>query len=347
MILDTTSKSIQVVLSANAATSQAAIFASYADMTTSTLVGGSNDLASNNTTAVTAVPAPSSNTQRQVKHLVIYNADTVSMTVLVQLLDGATVRVLNKTTLLPGASLEWSQDSGFRTQSILTANTPDFISGAKMLWASASSISVSSGECWIPGANALWQAVSTLTLTGLALGNSAFGHVYAYFNAGVPAIECVTTAPSSTYFGTARTKTGDTSRRYLGSVLTDPIGNIYNFRHESEGAIYYNAGIDTFKVLTGNATIATTVACSSFVPVTGTKGFASIINNDTTHVAWLGNSTVIPSSSNYLELIGTGSSGTTLATTILLDSSQSFQYLMASGASANLVIRLKGYTFER
>jgi len=223
----------------------------------------------------------------------------------------------------------------------------DYISGLKMVWNSATSISVTTGSAYIPSLGRLSLVNATLTLSSLSLTASTWYHLYLYENAGTPTLECVTTAPAAAYFGTARAKTGDTSRRYIGSVLTDGSGNIYNFRHDAEGAVYYRVGIDTFRVLVGNATTATSVSCSSAVPVTSTKAFANIINNDTTHAAWIGNADMVPSSTNYLELIGIGSSGTTLATTIVLDSTQSFQYLMASGAAANLVVRLKGYTFER
>lgn len=349
MILDSTTKSVEVLLSANVASNQAVIYAAFADMTTSTLVGGETDALSNNTTAVTAVAAPAASTQRQVKYLSIYNNDTAAITVTVRLNNNGTFRILNKSTLLPGQALQWTADQGFAIPTALQSVAPDFVSGAKLSWNSASSLSSSSGECWIPGANALWQPAATLTLPGLALGNSVFGHVYAYFNASVPSIECVTTAPSAPYVGTARTKSGDTTRRYLGSVLTDASGNIFNFQHMTAGLMLYQTSIDgsQFKVLIGNATTATSVSCASCVPSTGIRALANIINNDTTHVAYLGNSNIVPSTTNYLEQIGTGSSGTTIATEILLDGSQAFQYIFAAGAAANLVVRVKGYAFER
>ena len=114
MILDTTSKSIQVVLGAPVTTTQAQIFASYADITPTTFAPASTDVASNNTTPVTVVAAPAASTQRQVKTLQVYNADTASMTVVVQLLDGATTRVLYKVTLAPGSTLMYTFGTGMR-----------------------------------------------------------------------------------------------------------------------------------------------------------------------------------------------------------------------------------------
>lgn len=346
MILDSTTKSLQVVLNATPATTQASIVASWADLTATTFIGGNTDLTSNGTTAVTAVAAPAASTQRQLKNLNIYNADSAYITVTVQLLDGATVRVLYKATLAPGQTLVWTAEQGWVTASLQAASTPDFISGLKMSWVSGSSLTISGGEAWVPGANQLAVVNTPVTLTGIALGNSVFGHVYV--NAA-GSFQCVTTAPAAPYAGTARTKTGDSTWRYVGSVLTDATGNIFNFQHLVFGQMLYQTSTDgaQFKVLIGNATTATSVSCSSCVPITGNRASANIINNDTTHVAYLGNSSIVPSTTNYLEQIGTGTSGTTLSTEILLDTSQAFQYIYTAGATANLVVRIKGYTFER
>jgi len=221
-----------------------------------------------------------------------------------------------------------------------------YIDGLQMQWVSGTSITVTSGNAYIPSLANVLACPNAMTLSGLSLTASTWYHVYLYSNTGTPAIECVTTAPVL-YNGAAYQKTGDASRRYIGSVLTDAGGLIYNFLHCEDYRVYYQVGIDTFKVLVGNATTATSVSCSSVVPVTALRVFTSIINNDTTHVAWIGNSNSIPSSTNYMELVGSGSGGTTLATETVLDASQAFQYLMSSGATAMLVIRVKGYFYKR
>lgn len=222
-----------------------------------------------------------------------------------------------------------------------------YIDGLQMVWVSGTALTVTSGAAYIEGASKVLRATADIAKTGLSLSASTWYHVYLYDNAGTPDVEISTTAPAAAYNGTARAKTGDTGRRYVGSFKTDGSGAIYPFRHDGDGRIYFVTSIDTFKVLVGNATTATSVFCSSFVPVTGKRAFANIINNDTTHVAWLGNSNSPPSSINYMELIGTGAGGMTVVTEIVLDSSQAFQYLMATGATASLVVRLKGYLYER
>lgn len=103
-----------------------------------------------------------------------------------------------------------------------------YIDGLQMVWNSATSISVTSGTAYIPSLGNVLQSNATLTLSGLVLTTSTWYHIYLYSNAGVPAIECVTAAPVL-YNGTAYQKTGDNTRRYIGSVLTDVSGNIYQF----------------------------------------------------------------------------------------------------------------------
>jgi hypothetical protein len=104
-----------------------------------------------------------------------------------------------------------------------------YIDGLQMQWVSGTALTVSSGAAYIEGSAAVLNAPSAIPKTSLSLTASTWYHVYLYDNAGTPAVELVTTAPAAAYNGTARSKTGDTSRRYLGSVKTDSSGSIFNF----------------------------------------------------------------------------------------------------------------------
>ena len=88
--------------------------ASYVDVTTTTYTPGSNNTATNNTTAVTAVAAPASSTERQIKLMTVYNADTVAATLTLRYNDNGTTRILTNTTLNPGDSLIYTDGEGFR-----------------------------------------------------------------------------------------------------------------------------------------------------------------------------------------------------------------------------------------
>ena len=111
MILDSTTKSIEIVLAGAVATSQLPCYVSYADITTSTFVPGSSDTQTNNTSTVTLVSAPAASTQRQIKTITIYNQDTANATLTIRLNRSATLRQLVLITLLPGQTLQYGENA--------------------------------------------------------------------------------------------------------------------------------------------------------------------------------------------------------------------------------------------
>ena len=114
MLLDAVNKSIEVLLDANPVTNQLVIVSFFVDHTTTTATPAESDGVTVNPPGVaTAVAAPAAATQRQVKLLSIYNADTVSATVTVQLNNAATRRIMKKTTLNSGDTLIYQQEQGW------------------------------------------------------------------------------------------------------------------------------------------------------------------------------------------------------------------------------------------
>lgn len=218
------------------------------------------------------------------------------------------------------------------------------IEGAKMIWNSATSISLGEGSLFAENGDFI-QITSTLTLSSLSLSASTWYHLYAYLSSGSPAVELITTAPT-TWKGTAQSKTGDTSRRYVGSVLTDGSGNIYSFIHHLQtNEILYTAanGVSPFRVLSsGSATSTTNVACSSVVPVTSGVAKLRFTNSpSSTQVASIGvGSTVIVN----LSIASNGFSH--LFTDWALDSSRQFSYSFPASGGV-LIVDVLGYLFER
>jgi hypothetical protein len=118
IILDTTSKSLEVVLSGAITTNQLVYNTSWVDITSSAFTPGSADGVTNNTTAVTTVAAPASSTYRQVKALTVYNKDTVATTVIVQVNDSSTVRILLRVTIQVNESLTYFDSVGWKVLDI-------------------------------------------------------------------------------------------------------------------------------------------------------------------------------------------------------------------------------------
>lgn len=113
-ILAATTSSLEVLLAGAIATNQLPFVTSYADLTTTTFTAGSLTGQSNSTTAVTIVAAPGASTQRQVKSINVFNADTVSATVTIRYNENSTFRIIVKATLATGESLIYTQDAGWQ-----------------------------------------------------------------------------------------------------------------------------------------------------------------------------------------------------------------------------------------
>lgn len=157
-----------------------------------------------------------------------------------------------------------------------------YIDGLRLTWVSATQVQVSPGAAYIPGLKRIVELPSTLTKTP-ALAASTWYHIYLWLNGASADVEVVTTAPAAPYSGTARSKTGDTTRRYVGSVRTDGSGGIYRFQCDGALIRYMTAtDIAPFRVVAaGTATTPTTVDLSPVMPVTTRLANMSFINIDT------------------------------------------------------------------
>lgn len=220
---------------------------------------------------------------------------------------------------------------------------PDFIHGLLLSWVSNSSITIATGAAR-PPSDELLTVETAITVSSISLGNNTWGHVYLYDNAGTPAVEVVTTAPVS-YFGHAYQKTGDATRRYLGSVRTDGSGGVYKFYHQND-TVYYleNTQASPFRVLSaGTATTETSVSLAAVVPPTSLVALVNCLNTSTVGAA-LGNASerdttnlvryVYPSGGDEKEIPLAGAQAMT------------YKYASSPGAGA-LYIDVQGYRFVR
>lgn len=228
-----------------------------------------------------------------------------------------------------------------------------YIDGLKMQWVSATALTVSSGAAFIPALNKCLPVPGAIAKTGLALTASTWYHVYLWLNAGVPDIEIVTTAPAAAYNGTARTKTGDTSRRYVGSVLTDASGNLWYFQHAGTRVSYGwgGAGASPQRPLSsGTATTASTVNLSVSIPVTATHATMRGTNADAAQGVRIANSSIpgatgsTGAGTNFLYAVS-AASNTVMETAV--DSSQSILYWFIAAPTGSFSLDVFGYNFER
>ena len=83
LVLDATTKSIVVSMSAAAATTNPSFVSTYADNNGTSFTEGANDGALSGTSLVTVVAAPGASTRRIIKEIYIQNSDTAAVTIIV------------------------------------------------------------------------------------------------------------------------------------------------------------------------------------------------------------------------------------------------------------------------
>ena len=113
IILDTVDRLLQVVLAGSVTANHLPIVASYVDLSDTAYEPATNYVLTNNTTAVTIVPAPGAGVKRQIKLISVVNEDTASALVTVQYNDDATLRTIFKATLDVGDQLFYTDGEGW------------------------------------------------------------------------------------------------------------------------------------------------------------------------------------------------------------------------------------------
>mgnify|MGYP001611192001 CR=1 FL=1 len=118
--LDTTTRSLEVVLGGAITTTNPDVVVSYSDKNASadTYIGATKVTATNGVTAVTVAAAPGSGVIRDVDYFNLRNNDTVSVTATVRYNDNATLYKLVTCTLLTGEQLVYTHGNGWASYDI-------------------------------------------------------------------------------------------------------------------------------------------------------------------------------------------------------------------------------------
>ena len=209
-VLDSTTKTIKVAMSAAAATTNPDYTVAYADNNGTVFTEGATDGVLNGTTDVTVCSAPAASTRRIVKAMTINNRDTAAVTLYIKYDNNGTQRRLTAVTL--GVNETWTMDGTYDAYGNLKSGyiipTPLAISG-------------------ISGQIAQGYA-TTLTINGTSFGTSAitvrFNFSGTIADVSVTPIgigtSCTVAVPSTIYNLTALTS---------GSItLIDSAGRVSN-----------------------------------------------------------------------------------------------------------------------
>lgn len=215
--------------------------------------------------------------------------------------------------------------------------------GLVLEWVSTTSLRVTTGAAHVEGLGRSLTVTSAITKSSLSLSVSTWYHVYLYLNGSSADIEIVTTAPATAYRGTARSKTGDTSRRYLGSVRTNGSGGLREFSHDGNIMRYReNVTASPYRVLAGGTTTSwTAIALSAVVPVTSKSAVADV------QVVGGTIGTDIASKAAGAGFLTTINPSQRIGTAWDIDSSQNIYYKAPASGAGALYVDVWGYTFER
>lgn len=234
---------------------------------------------------------------------------------------------------------------------IVGAGVEGFIQGLQLVYVSTTQIKITTGMAYVQSSGKVQKLTADSTLTP-SLSASTWYHLYLYDNSGTITIESSTTAPASPWIGTARSKTSDTTRRYLGSFRTNASSQIQNFQQSGGGALVQIAWrVDTGSVTRalsgGTASTATNISLANYVPPTCFMAFVRAINlgdqavfTDTSDCT----GTNVAASSGLLAL-GNGAQAFLFHP---LNSSQTMRYSFAPAPSTGaFYLDVYGYLLER
>lgn len=218
-----------------------------------------------------------------------------------------------------------------------------YIDGLKMEWVSGTSLRVTSGAAFIASRGNALELAASVTKAGLSLSASTWYHVYLFDNSGAADIEVVSTAPDSPYAGTARAKTGDPSRRYIGSLRTNGSGSIFKFVMVGARVTYLSdVTAAPFRVLSnGTSTSWTSVSFAAVVPSTSVQTYSVVQNIDAVV------SFNISSGSSGADFSYVVNAKQVIPIELPLGSAQTFNYQAVGSTSTGLYADVLAYTFER
>lgn len=346
-----------VANTANATANTANINANNAVTTANGIAGTANTALSNSVTAVNTANTANTNASSALSLATAAQPGDATLTALAALVTSA-----NKMIYSTGVdSFSLADLSAFARTFLDDTSAPavrttlgvlnvdiGYIEGIELSFVSSTAFNVTTGSAYVPGLGKVVTLPSNVNITGFTGTASTFYYVYLTEITGTPTIEYSSTAPTI-YSGTAYTKTGDSSRRLVGQVLTLGANVIAPFRHLSgEGRMRYYAGnwaVSPYAlVIGGTVTTPFTINAAVVVPATATSMHVSIYKA-TAGTFLAGNADLgTLSVTNYLHSTD-DSRGVEVWIELSRNSSpRTFTYLVTSG-SVNILAY--GYKFDR
>lgn len=147
IFLDNTNRTIELSLLTSVVTTELNYTINYAENGSNPFVIASNNGTSNGTSRVTLVSAPASGLQRQIKSIMVFNADVSAATVTIEYNDNGTRYKIFSAPLFTGETLHYSEFLGFYVTDIfgrLKINTAT-VGGMDDIYSSHMHVAANSG----------------------------------------------------------------------------------------------------------------------------------------------------------------------------------------------------------
>lgn len=222
-----------------------------------------------------------------------------------------------------------------------------YIWGLEAVWTGTNSLLVRAGAAYIPSLDRVIESRADIVLNGQQPAQNSIYHLYAYENSsGVMAIEFNSVAPVK-YTDSASYKTGDLSRRYLSSLLTNAAGQLVRFYQRGDSMFYIGSGDNNsapYILFNSASSVPVTVNTRAVAPVTAWAVRAILVNTNTGILRLSIPSVGTVSSSNYRDLVRplSGFTGD-----VLIDPDGTFTYFLDLGNADPAIGRAVGYRFWR
>jgi len=259
LVLDATTKTIQVAMSGAAATANPDFTAAFADNNGTSFVEAASDGALSGSTDVVVVAAPASGFRRIIKKIFIENKDTAAVTITVKYDNNGTQRTIAKVTLQVGDT--WTTDGTFDTngalkQTLGSVNLNSVTGTLGVANGGTGLTSLTSGRIPYGNGTSAFGNESNLTYDA---ANNRFGVVGTGYSPNITLSDAATIAWDTTT-GQVATFTFVSSNRTMGAPSSLVSGAFYAL------AVIQNAGSNTltwnsvFKWASGTAPTLSTAA---------------------------------------------------------------------------------------
>ncbi len=240
MLITGTSDKIQFKLGSTA-TTELPFTVDYNNYTSTTVSLVTNNGTSNDTTAVDLVPSPSNGQQNELRYCSIYNADSASETVIIQVYDGTNTRVVFRAVLASGDTLQYQLEKGWEVL--------DSLGNKKNLGVQLFSNNMKGCWIWRPNGVASTQTLASTTWYCAMLGRaeSPYTSINVMYNITSPAAS-ITYAEVAIYATSIRPQdgTGTTLGKRVGFTNIAGVVNSGGIKNTAISV----SGVNTGDILT-------------------------------------------------------------------------------------------------